>query len=83
VSRCELQNDGNWKDGILWDELMEVKTAVGFGERWAVEVFPPDAHLVNVANMRHLWITHRPPFAWVKNDAPADDILGLEPDPLP
>ena len=33
----------------------------------AVEVFPADDQVVNVANMRHLWVLPEPlPFAWEK-----------------
>jgi len=68
VSRAELLNDGNWKDGITFDELMAIKAQCGFGEQWAVEVFPPDEELVNVGNMRHLWLVTRPVFAWSKHN---------------
>jgi hypothetical protein len=71
VSRSELANDGNWKDGISWDELMVIKSQCGFGEQWAVEVYPPTDEVVNVANMRHLWLVTRPVFAWSKLKQPA------------
>jgi hypothetical protein len=54
-----------WLDGITWDELQAIKGGVGYGDREAVEVFPPSGHEVNVANMRHLWVLPEPlPFAW-------------------
>lgn len=54
-----------WIDGITWDDLMQVKRECGFANNWAVEVFPADAHVVNVARMRHLWILPEAPrFAW-------------------
>lgn len=43
-------------DGISWDRLQELKAKAGFGNRYAVEVFPPDSRVVNEANMRHVWI---------------------------
>lgn len=46
----------NGADGITWDDLQWLKAAVGFGDREAVEVFPRDCDVVNVANMRHLWV---------------------------
>ena len=49
---------------ISWDELMAVKRLVGFGDRWAVEVYPPDAGVMDVAPMRHLFLCDRPEFAW-------------------
>ncbi len=56
--------------GISWDELQAIKAAVGFASAWAVEVFPDEAEVVNVANMRHLWLVPEPGFAW-RRSAPA------------
>lgn len=51
--------------GITWDELQTIKRGCGYASAWAVEVFPPDSHIVNVANMRHLWILpEAPEFGW-------------------
>lgn len=71
IHKTSLKLDGKWCDGITWDELMAVKRGIGLGEAWAVEVFPPDSENVNEANMRHLFLTGQPAFAWVK-DKPAD-----------
>ncbi len=70
IQRTELQNDGTWKDGILWDEMMRVKSEIGFGDLWAVECFPPDSAVVNVANIRHIWIVPAPDFGWNANKTP-------------
>lgn len=56
VCRAELDDDFRWKDGITWEELQQIKSECGFHDEWAVEVFPPDREVVNVANMRHLWM---------------------------
>ena len=72
VNRTEVLPDGNWKDGITWDELMDVKRGIGMGDQWMTEIYPPDEEIVNVANMRHLFIVPQPAFAWVKEKtAPA------------
>mgnify|MGYP000184382511 CR=1 FL=1 len=64
VSRTTLDGD-RWKEGIGWDELMHIKAAVGYAGFDAVEVFPAERDVVNVANMRHLWVLAEPlPFAW-------------------
>lgn len=56
-----------FRDGISWDELQRVKREAGFGDYCAVELFPPDAQVVDVANMRHLWILDEPPaFMWTR-----------------
>ncbi|MEI9693262.1 DUF7694 domain-containing protein [Atlantibacter hermannii] len=65
VNTRELGLAGRWKDGISWDTLQEIKNAVGYADRDAVEIFPAERDVVNVANMRHLWILPEPlPFAW-------------------
>lgn len=70
VNRTELDSTGRWKDGITWDDLQRLKGEAGFGQLQAVEIYPPDGDVVNVSNMRHLWLMAEPlPFAW-KNDVP-------------
>lgn len=66
VGRTVLDADlVRWRDGITWDDLQRIKRECGFGSYHAVELFPADCDLVNVANLRHLWILHDPPaFAW-------------------
>ncbi|HID9686324.1 TPA: DUF7694 domain-containing protein [Citrobacter amalonaticus] len=67
VNTTSIASSGRWKDGISWDALQEIKSAVGYGDRDAVEIYPRDSDVVNVANMRHLWITPEPiSFAWRK-----------------
>ncbi len=56
INRTDVDRDGEWKQDITWDELNRIKCGVGFGDHTAIEVFPPDKKIVNVANMRHLWI---------------------------
>lgn len=69
VNRTVFNQAGtNWAEGITWDDLMRLKAEAGFGDRWAIEIFPPDAAVVNVANMRHLWLLDEAPLqAWVKD----------------
>ena len=60
-----LRKGGHWKDGITWDELQFIKDAVGYDAFDAVEVYPRHCDVVNVANMRHLWILPEAVrFAW-------------------
>jgi hypothetical protein len=65
---CGTSVDGDrWTDGISWDVLQRLKREAGYGDMCAVEIFPPDGDVVNVANMRHLWVlAERPPFVWCK-----------------
>ncbi|GMG89621.1 hypothetical protein Cmtc_18980 [Cupriavidus sp. TKC] len=59
-----------WHDGIAWDELQRIKREIGRGHLDAVEAFPADRDVVNVANMRHLFIFDTPlPYVWRKKSA--------------
>jgi len=65
VNRTAIGEDMRWIDGITWEELQGIKGEIGFGDKMAVEVYPSDSEVVNVANMRHLWVLPEPlPFAW-------------------
>jgi hypothetical protein len=65
ISTTEMLPSGEWREGLTWDVLQAIKREVGFGDRWAVEVFPPEAEVVNVANMRHLWLLDAAPtYGW-------------------
>lgn len=68
LSVCRTSLDGDrWQDGISWDELQRLKRECGYGCSDAIEVFPADVDVVNVANMRHLWIMAEPiACAWRK-----------------
>ena len=56
ICRTSIDNDGNWEADIKWEELQDIKRQVGYGIDLAVEIYPNEANIVNVANMRHLWI---------------------------
>lgn len=58
VNRTDCDKDGHWLEGITWDELMQIKRECGYASELAVEFYPPDKDVVNVANMRHLFIVH-------------------------
>lgn len=66
LSVIRSRHDGeNWGQDISWEDLQRLKSECGRGERDAVEIFPRDGDVVNVANMRHLWVLPGPlPFAW-------------------
>ncbi len=66
VCRTTLLGD-RWQDGITWDDLQRLKRKCGYGNADAIEIFPADTDVVNVANMRHLWIMADPvTCAWRK-----------------
>ncbi len=70
MSVCRTAFDrsaGRWLENITWDELQRLKREIGRGDLDAVEIYPADRDVVNVANMRHLWIMQeRFPLAWRK-----------------
>lgn len=72
IQRTSLWPTGEWADGITWDELQAVKDAVGLGDFDAAELYPRTRDVVNVANMRHLWVLPTgATFAWRKGTASA------------
>lgn len=66
VTDAAFHPDRNPKGGISWDDLQRIKSECGFGDWWAVEVYPADAEVIDVAPMRHLWLlgADAPPYAW-------------------
>lgn len=66
VNRTQLSGKG-WAQDIPWEDLQRLKSEAGYGRFDAVEVYPCATDVVNVANMRHLWILEEPlSFAWRK-----------------
>lgn len=66
LSVCRTTTDGrDWIADIGWEELQRLKSECGRGTMDAVEVYPAANDVVNVANMRHLWVLPDPlTFAW-------------------
>ena len=55
------RNGKGWRDGITWDELQRVKNECLGPDVWCVENYPSEDKLVNVSNMRHLFVLDAPP----------------------
>lgn len=70
VNKTMLAGD-SWQDNIKWEELQEIKAKIGYGDHDAVEIFPKDCDVVNVSNMRHLFVFLNSPyqvdFIWRKS----------------
>lgn len=66
VNRTEWdERQQRFRDDISWDELQRLKAEAGYADLCAVEVYPPDDDVVNVANMRHLFLLPAlPAFMW-------------------
>lgn len=68
INRTSISGD-RWTDNISWDELQRVKNECGFAGLDAVEIYPNQEDVVNVANIRHLWVLAvRLSFAWRKSN---------------
>ena len=66
VNKVTKNNRGEWEDGITWDALQEIKSQIGLGDAWGLEVYPAEKELVHDSNMRHIFIFETAPlFAWV------------------
>jgi hypothetical protein len=68
VNRTEWdERQRRFREDITWDDLQRLKAEVGYPDRAAVEIYPPDTLVANVANMRHLWVLPDAsvlPFMW-------------------
>jgi hypothetical protein len=68
VNRVNILPNGRFADDISWDELQAIKLAIGRGDRFAIEIYPRECDVVDVANMRHLWVLNKPlPIGWENN----------------
>lgn len=72
VNRTEWDRDkGRFRDNIGWDDLQRLKAEAGYGNVSAVELYPPDSHVLDTANVRHLFLLPSPPpFMWTHDFAP-------------
>ena len=79
VNRTMVRNDGDWVAEISWDDLMEIKRQLGYGDRLALEVLPREEDVQNVANMRHFWIHVDPTFSvgWRRDDLTQSERVQL------
>lgn len=65
INRTSLDSEGGWLQDITWDDIQRLKGEAGFGDMWAVEIYPADKDVVNRANMRHIFLLpEAPAFGW-------------------
>lgn len=60
VNRVTVTKTGDWQDNIPWEDLMACKRQTGHADWYAIEIYPRDRDIVDVANMRHLWLLAEP-----------------------
>lgn len=64
VNRAGL-NGNEWQDNIPWEDMQRIKNELGYESLDALEIYPRQIDVVNVANLRHLWVMKTPiSFAW-------------------
>lgn len=56
-------------DRPSWLEAQRIKTEIAGPDATAVEVYPPDAEIVDQADMYHLWVVGRLPFSLATREA--------------
>lgn len=77
VNRTMIDGQGKWLEGITWDEMFWIKNQVGFEKNDAVELYPAQQDIVNVANIRHLWVMEKPlDFVW-RHKKPVDTTANV------
>lgn len=77
ANRTTARPEGRWNDGLTWDEMQAIKRQIGRGDLYAVEIYPRDCDVVNVANMRHIWVLPEPlSIGWFKT--PNAALTGAE-----
>jgi hypothetical protein len=80
VNRTEIERHPDppgwrFRDGLTWEMLQEIKNSIGYADSDALEIYPSNIDEVNVANMRHLWVTPAPIwFAWRNPNRPKISI---------
>ena len=56
INRTGINAKREWEDNITWDEIQQIKNEIGFADNDCVEIYPAEKNIVNVANMRHIWV---------------------------
>ena len=78
ANRTTARPGGRWDDGLTWNELQAIKRAIGRGDLYAVEIYPRDRDIMNVANMRHLWMLPAPlRIGWFKTPMTLGPKIGM------
>lgn len=60
INRTTKNSEGEWEDNLTWDEIQQIKTDIGAADLYAIEVYPRGRDVVNIANMRHIWLLPEP-----------------------
>jgi hypothetical protein len=60
ICRVTVETNNDWTANIKWEDIQKIKTDIGFGNWYALEIYPRNCDVVNVANMRHLWMLAAP-----------------------
>jgi hypothetical protein len=56
INRTSINSKYEFIDGISWDDLQNIKNQIGFQDFDCIELYPAREDVVNVANIRHLFV---------------------------
>ena len=60
---------GDWQRSLTWEEIQKIKSAIGYGDICAFEVFPRDCDEVNILNLRWIWLLDKnDTIGWVNEE---------------
>lgn len=69
INRTSINSKYQFIDGISWDDLQNIKNQIGFQDHDCIELYPAQEDVVNVANIRHLFVLPETSFYnWVKKN---------------
>lgn len=57
---------------IKWDHMQKIKNLLGFADRYAVELFPPQDEEMHGIEQRHLWLVGKPDFGLADYEKESD-----------
>ena len=65
INLIAIDENNRFIDGITWEEIQQIKRECGYADSYAIEIYPREEDVVNVANFRHIWILPEPlPIGW-------------------
>jgi hypothetical protein len=65
IHRTIIDSSYQFVDGICWDDLQRIKNEIGFSDKDCIELYPAESDVVNVANIRHLFVLpEKSPYNW-------------------
>lgn len=68
INRTRINENYDFADGITWDDIFCIKNEIGYADKDCIEIYPAKNDLVNVSNIRHIFLLDEPhPLNWSLN----------------